>query len=155
MTVAMPLLSGSDARRPTHCPRCSTRVRGDVPWCLACYARLHDGNLSVEQPVRKPPEDPGPATPAAPGTAGRAAPATASQTTPALASAATGQTGSAPDVDEVAARLLAELAASGDRPAWAGRLPTTPAGRAVLIAGLLAAGCAVLLSAMALVGLAL
>jgi hypothetical protein len=123
----MPLLLGSDGRRPTHCPQCSTRVRGDVLWCLACYASLDAADPATEGPVRTRLGNPNPASQAAP----------------------------APDVEVLAARMIAELAASGNRPAWGARVPTTPTGRAVVMAGLLAVGCAVLLSAMGLVGLAL
>jgi hypothetical protein len=132
----MATLLGSDGRRPTHCPQCSTRVRGDVPWCLACYAPLADADRSTDQPARTEPTD----TPALP-----ADPA------PDLEQSDLEQL----DVRQVAARMLAELAAARDRPAWAERLPTTPAGRAALIAGLLTVVSTALLSAMALVGLAL
>jgi hypothetical protein len=103
-------------------------VRGDVPWCLACYAAL-----AVAVPDADADAD--------------AAADAAAQVAPAA--------GPAPDVEQAAARMLAELAASGHRPPWVERLPTTSAARVALIAGLLTVVSTVLLAAMALAGLAL
>jgi hypothetical protein len=106
-------------------------VRGDVPWCSACYARLDPDRPSTPVPRRIPP------------------------TRPAPRDVAARWTGASPDVEQVADRMLAELAACVDRPGWAERLPTARAGRAVLVAGLVTAVATVVLGAMALVGLAL
>lgn len=118
-----------DDPRPVRCAHCGTRVRGDVPWCLGCYAPLDAGVPQAAGAVEAPPLRPTPDLvphPARPD-----------------------------DVDTVATRMLAELAASRDEPAWASRLPGTRGGRTALVAGLVTAGCGVLLAAMALVGLAL
>jgi hypothetical protein len=124
--------------RPARCPECAALVRGDVPWCTACYVRL-DG-----APPAGPATAPGAGTEdprrAEPGREpGRAEPAGVE----------------AVDLDAVAARLLAELAATREHPGRARWLPGTRAGRAAAVTALLAGCSAVLLAAMALVGLAL
>jgi pyruvate/2-oxoglutarate dehydrogenase complex dihydrolipoamide acyltransferase (E2) component len=129
--------------RPARCPRCAAAVRGDVPWCLTCYARFDEAGAAAGTTAAEP------SPPAAPESSPPAAPAT---------------TPSRPDdepdpgredLEAVAARMLAELAATRDRAGWAGRLPRSRAGRAVLVSVLLAGCSGVLLGAMQLVGLAL
>jgi hypothetical protein len=141
----MPTDLAPNRPRPTRCPQCSAVVRGDVPWCVACYAPL------ASQPDAGPAAEPE-AGPAAEPDAGPPAQPEAGHE-PDVVTA--GATEAAPDVDALADRLLAELAATGHRPAWSRRLPSTRAGRAALVAGLLAACSAVLLLTMSLVGLVL
>lgn len=58
------------------------------------------------------------------------------------------------EVEPIADRLLAELAASRDpQPAWVAHLPTSAAGRGGLIVGAVAAGTLLLFAAMSLLGL--
>ena len=124
-----------DEPRPVGCPHCGTRVRGDVPWCLGCYEPLDAGPAGDAEAsdAARPPQD-----------------------APHRAVVGLVSHPARPDgLDAVATRLLAELAATRDEPGWASRLPGTPAGRTALVAGLVTAGCGVLLAAMALVGLAL
>ena len=125
--------------RPVHCPQCAATVRGDVPWCLACYtpfAADPTPDLAGPKPHAEPDAAPTAERDAQPNPGSGADPA------------------GIPDVDALAEQLLAELAASRDRPTL-GRLPATGAGRAAALAGLLTACSAVLLLAMSLVGLVL
>ena len=129
--------------RPTHCPQCSAVVRGDVPWCLACYTPL------VTAPDPEPDPEPDPAPHLEP------PPEIEPRHSPDADRAADADPPPGPDVDALAEQLLAELAARGATPTWSRWLPSTGAGRASLIAALLAGCSAVLLSAMSLVGLVL
>ena len=126
MQTPMDTQPAPDAPRPARCPQCSAVARGDVPWCLVCYAPFTPEKV----PVPGPPAGPAPVT----------GPAPAAQPDP------------APDVDALADRLLAELAATDARPAWGRRLPQTRAGRAAWATGLLAGSSGVLLAVMSLVG---
>ena len=120
------------ARRPAT--RALAVARGDVPWCLVCYAPF-----APEQPP-DPDPDPVPVQgpPAGPTQATHPAPAALPERMP--------------DVDALADRLLAELAATDARPPWGRRLPQTRAGRAAWATGLLAGSSGVLLAVMSLVG---
>ena len=140
MPSGMQTSPAPEGYRPARCPECAALVRGDVPWCTACYVRL-DGPPAGE-PVTAPPAEPVAAPPAEPGTAPGAQVAHPDSADP-------------EDVDAVAARLLAELAATGEQPGWTGWLPRTRAGRTAAVAALLAGCSAVLLAAMTLVGLVL
>jgi hypothetical protein len=131
---------------PAACPACGAGVRGDVTWCLRCYANLRPD----------PPSRPGSVDLPGPG------PGSASASSDQHADDPQGQpgTGRAPraaleseQVDALADRMLAELAASAaDRPAWLGRAPRTPG--AVILYGIvgLAAISIVLLGVGAAVG---
>ena len=130
MQIPMDTHPAPDAPRPARCPQCSAVARGDVPWCLVCYAPF-----APEQP---PGPVPRPGPPAGPTPATHPAPAALPERIP--------------DVDALADRLLAELAATDARPAWGRRLPQTRAGRAAWATGLLAGGSGVLLAVMSLVG---
>jgi len=157
MLSAMETQLPPNAARPTRCPQCSTVVRGEVPWCLACYARLVPEPQSKPHPLPEPLPEPA-SEPASEPTAGPRSqvdgglhPDPGPDACPDRDRGAVG----GPDVDALADRLLAELAASGQRPAWSRWLPSTRAARAGLAAGLLAACCGLLLLAMWLVGLVL
>lgn len=131
MPLSMQTSPAPEGYRPARCPECAALVRGDVPWCTACYVRLDGSPAGV---ATAPPTDPGSAPDALPEHLSSADPE---------------------DVDAVAARLLAELAATREQPGWTGWLPGTRAGRTVAVAALLAGCSAVLLAAMTLVGLVL
>jgi hypothetical protein len=139
MPLPMQTSPAPQGYRPARCPECAALVRGDVPWCTACYVRL-DG---------APPAEPATAPGAETGERRRTEPLHADPQDVAAVDVA------AVDVEAVAARLLAELAATREHPGWAGWVPGTRAGRAAAVAALLAGCSAVLLAAMALVGLAL
>jgi hypothetical protein len=148
-------------------------VRGEVPWCVACYARLlpePQPPPHVEtQPQREPTPEPTPEPASEPASEPTAEPASEPDAGPRCELDGDLQLGpdpnasldraldvpSGPDVEALAERLLAELAASAQRPAWSRRLPSTRAARAGLAAGLLAACCGLLLLAMWLAGLVL
>jgi hypothetical protein len=149
-------------RRPTRCPRCATPVRGDVPWCTACYTRFDA--VPDAMPGAVPDAVPDPVSDASTSAAGRAVPADVSldlpartqlRSEPATDPSTDPATDPADEVDAVAARLLAELAASRTQPGWARRLPGSRAGRTALAAALLAGCSVVLLTSMTLLGLAL
>src|SRR4051794_24011632 len=115
-----------DGLRPTRCPQCSAIARGDVAWCLVCYAPF--AAEQVPDPGRHPDA------------------ARAPQAPPAAIPR------SRQDVDAVADRLLAELAATGRRAPWPPWLPVTRGGRAVLATGLLAGSSGALLAVMSVLG---
>jgi hypothetical protein len=113
---------------PVACPACGAGVRGDVTWCLRCYANL----------CPDPPPDP---------VAGAADPAVDPGVEPGRQPAGPEQ------VDVLADRMLAELAAAGTaRPGWLDRAPRTPG--AVILYGVvgLAAVSVLLLTLGAVVG---
>jgi hypothetical protein len=159
MPLPMQTSPAPQGYRPARCPECAALVRGDVPWCTACYVRL-DG---------APPAEPATAPGAVSGAPRRTEPLHADPRdveavdVEAVDVAAVDVEAvdveavdvEAVDVEAVAARLLAELAATREHPGWAGWVPGTRAGRAAAVAALLAGCSAVLLAAMALVGLAL
>lgn len=117
--------------RPATCPSCGATVRTDVSWCGLCYAALGP-EVSADEPAAPPTSVADPAAGAA------------------------SSEGSAPDVEAIADRLLAELAASRDpAPSWVGRLPQSAAGKAGLIAAGAVIGALVLVAAMSLLGLVL
>jgi len=157
MLSAMETQLPPNAARPTRCPQCSTVVRGEVPWCLGCYARL----LPEPQHEPHPEPDPEPKPGAEPTPEATAAPRCEIDgdlrpgSDPDASLDRDRDVAGGPDVEALAERLLAELAASAQRPAWSRRLPSTRAARAGLAAGLLAACCGLLLLAMSLAGLVL
>jgi hypothetical protein len=143
MPLSMQTSPAPEGYRPARCPECAALVRGDVPWCTACYVRLDGSPAGVASGLPAGPvRDAATAPPAQPASAPDALPEQLSSADP-------------EDVDAVAARLLAELAATREQPGWTGWLPGTRAGRTVAVAALLAGCSAVLLAAMTLVGLVL
>lgn len=122
--------------RPAACPSCGATVRADVSWCGLCYASLRP-EVSADEPAAQPTSVADPA-------AGAAA-------FDVVSSKVAG-----PDVEAIADRLLAELAASRDpAPSWVGRLPRSAAGKAGLIAAGAVIGALVLVAVMSLLGLVL
>jgi hypothetical protein len=130
---------------PVACPACGAGVRGDVTWCLRCYA-----NLCPDPPPGLRPSDR--VTSGAPRVtpdpvAGAADPAVDPGVEPGRQPAGPEQ------VDVLADRMLAELAAAGTaRPGWLDRAPRTPG--AVILYGVvgLAAVSVLLLTLGAVVG---
>jgi hypothetical protein len=104
---------------PAACPACGAGVRGDVTWCLRCYANLRPD----------PPSRPRPADPPRPGSGPLpAAPDQLFDGVQAPPGTGPGQLALTPEqVEALADRMLVELAAStADRPGWFGRAPRTP-----------------------------
>ncbi|PPK95286.1 hypothetical protein CLV92_106107 [Kineococcus xinjiangensis] len=135
---------------PVRCPSCSARVRPRQEWCSLCHAALRPEPAVAPVPSAAPPAA-GPAEPvgSAPGDpAPTAFPAGAEGEQLDLFADGPGAGGERPDVDAVAERLLAELAASTSRPVAASR------GRqALMAAGGAAALTALILLVLTIVGL--
>jgi hypothetical protein len=133
--------------RPAACPSCGAAVRQDVPWCLQCYASLlpEPEQKPEQKPELEPEPTPAPVAVAVGRDGAPPAPGEASAVGVALAPG---------ELDAVADRMLAELAAQRDpQPRWASRLPGSRGGRAAVLAGVIAAAVAVLVAIMSLVGL--
>ncbi len=112
--------------RGAVCPSCGAAVLAGVSWCTLCYASL------------VPPSAPSPAPPAA---LQRPADAPTSDLEPV-------------DVEVIAARLLAELAATPDPIAgWTTHLPRSSGAKAGVIIGGAVIGSLLLVVLMAVLGL--
>src|SRR5215218_2321150 len=46
MPLSMQTSPAPQGYRPARCPECAALVRGDVPWCTACYVRLDGAPLT-------------------------------------------------------------------------------------------------------------
>ena len=111
------------------CPSCGAAVLNGVSWCTLCFA-----SLVPPVPVPAPVPAPSPA-------AARPADAPTSDLEPV-------------DVEVIAARLLAELAATPDPNAgWTTHLPRSSGAKAAVIIGGAVVGSLVLVVLMALLGL--
>ena len=112
------------------CPSCGAAVLTGMSWCTLCYASLVP-----------PPPVPAPVSAPSPAADGRPADAPTSDLEPA-------------DVEVIAARLLAELAATPDPNAgWTTHLPRSSGAKAAVIIGGAVVGSLVLVVLMALLGL--
>ena len=112
------------------CPSCGAAVLTGMSWCTLCYASLVP-----------PPPVPAPVSAPSPAAAGRPADAPTSDLEPV-------------DVEVIAARLLAELAATPDPNAgWTTHLPRSSGAKAAVIIGGAVVGSLVLVVLMALLGL--
>jgi hypothetical protein len=112
-----------------------------MSWCGQCYTSLlpepaaEPEHVSEPEPVAEPARE-------------SAAPAQIVRADPVVAGAP------ASDTDVVAARLLAELAATREPQApWLAALPSTPAAKAGLMVGGVVVGSVLLLALMTLLGL--
>jgi hypothetical protein len=147
--------SAPPAEQPPTCPSCGATVRADVPWCTQCYAPLRpEGTVSPGDDL--PPADltgavdVGDPDSADVRAAGSAEPASGDvDATGAPAS----RTADPQELERVADQMLAELAGSRDEVrGLAARLPSTPAGRAALVAAVVVAGTALALIVMFVLG---
>lgn len=112
------------------CPSCGAAVLTGVSWCTLCYA-----SLVSPQPV------PASVSALSPAASARPADAPTSDLEPV-------------DVEVIAARLLAELAATPDPNAgWTTHLPRSSGAKAAVIIGGAVVGSLVLVVLMALLGL--
>ena len=139
---------------PTACPSCGATVRTAVAWCGLCYAALVPAPapaaqvVLVEAVLERLPEQ-------APRRGRHSRDEDRERVTADVgADVDTVVPASDADVDLVADRLLAELAATRDpQPAWMQRLPSSTGGRVALIGGAVAVGTLLLVAAMSLIGL--
>lgn len=112
-----------------------------MSWCGQCYSSLLPEPVAEREPVAGP-------EPVAELALASAAPAQAARADPVVAGAP------ASDTDAVAARLLAELAATREPQApWLAALPSTPGAKAGLMVGGVLLGSVLLLALMTLLGL--
>ena len=139
---------------PTACPSCGAAVRTAVAWCGLCYAPLlpvptSAAPVAVVEPITARVPEPAPR---------RGRHSRDEDHERVVADDGADVDTAAPpldaDVDLVADRLLAELAATRDpQPAWMQRLPSSTGGRVALIGGAVAVGTLVLVAAMSVIGL--
>jgi len=127
------------ASRPTDCPHCGATVRSAMPWCALCFGSLGDtGRRSAPPAGEDPPDDP-----------------SADDQPAGSARARSVAAPPAPDdVDALAARMLARVAAADDDP-LRGRAPGSRRDALALMAGGTVAGCLLLLVVLWVLGLLL
>lgn len=128
--------------QPSICPACGASVRADVPWCTQCYAPLRPERAATPPGAAEVDAASRTVDVGDPDTAG-----VVDATRPQEGAAAPGE------VERLADQMLAELAAQRDDVhGLASRLPSTPTGRAAVVAVVALVGTALVLLLMFVLG---
>ena len=132
----------NDALPPT-CPACGATVRADVSWCTQCYAPLRQPRDAVADVPGDVPDGSSVPQPVSNETLGQDRADAAVQ----------GGTASRAEAEQLAEQMLAQLAVERDQlTGLTSRLPSTPGGRAALVAAVILLGSGVILLLMFVLG---